>query len=90
MTRPQFESRISLGNILTILALIFSVAGSWAAMNERQKMADERQRVADARLQKLENRVQVVEIEAARTDERLIAILQSLARIEAKLQRTEQ
>ena len=35
MTKPQLENKMSIGNILNLLALVVAVAVGWGVMSER-------------------------------------------------------
>lgn len=72
-TKPHFDGTINLGHIISILAVVVSIAGGWYVFDHRLTSV-ERQ------LEKLST----VIIEAVRIDERLKNIDRRLDRLEAK------
>lgn len=100
MTGPKIENRLSVGNIINLVALVGAIAVGWGVMSERgeqtrEQMSDIRstlsQEVAvrrDAQAS-LEARIRALESSQARADERFNSVLQVLGRIEARLERIE-
>jgi hypothetical protein len=90
MARPEMTQTISLGNVLTIGALLASIGGGWVVMQERseanQLAIQQLESGQRARFAELELRVRALENQAARSDERFAAIMQTLARIERKIE----
>ena len=90
MTAPKLYNSISLGNLLTILAMAVAGLGGFFALDAR---SDENSRdiaeieavqsAADARIRGLEN-------SNIRSEERYTALISILSRIEARLQRMEE
>ena len=100
MTKPQIENKMSIGNILNLLALVVAVAVGWGVMRERGESTREhmtelretlRQEVSTRREGQvaLEARIRALESSQARADERFNSVLQVLGRIEARLERIE-
>ena len=100
MTKPQIENKMSIGNILNLLALVVAVAVGWGVMRERGESTREnmteiretlRQEVITRREGQgaLEARIRALESSQARADERFNSVLQVLGRIEARLERIE-
>ena len=100
MTKPQIENKMSIGNLLNLLALVVAVAVAWGVMSERgehtrTEMNDIketlRQEVSTRRDGQgaLEARIRALESSQARADERFNSVLQVLGRIEARLERIE-
>lgn len=100
MTGPKIENRLSVGNIINLVALVGAIAVGWGVMSERgeqtrEQMADIRatlsQEVATRRDNQgsLEARIRALESSQARADERFNSVLQVLGRIEARLERIE-
>lgn len=54
MTQLEFDKRLSLGNLLTIGAVLFAMAGAWFTMGEVQ-------RAQSRELTSLDNRVSILE-----------------------------
>jgi len=101
MTTPKLENKMSIGNILNLLALVVAVAVGWGVMRERGETTREnmtelrdtlRQEVSTRREGQgaLEARIRALESSQARADERFNSVLQVLGRIEARLERIEQ
>ena len=100
MTTPKLENKMSIGNILNLLALVVAVAVGWGVMSERGESTREnmtelrdtlRQEVTSRREGQgaLEARIRALESSQARADERFNSVLQVLGRIEARLERIE-
>lgn len=100
MNSPKIENRMSLGNLLNLLALVVAVAVGWGVMRERGESTREsmteiretlRQEVSTRREGQgaLEARIRALESSQARADERFNSVLQVLGRIEARLERIE-
>ena len=97
---PGMENRISTGNVLTIIAAFISAGIAWGAAQGEIKALNSRiaqiEAQADiARNERInaisaqESRLRSVETVAARDGARLDTIIQSLSRIEARLERAE-
>lgn len=100
MTKPQIENKMTIGNILNLLALVVAVAVGWGVMSERGESTRSeltdiketlRQEVSTRREGQgaLEARIRALESSQARADERFNSVLQVLGRIEARLERIE-
>lgn len=91
--RPRFESRVSLGNILTIGVLIASIAGGWYVMNERsqsnQIAINKMETEINTRFRALETRTRMIEVEQARSAEKFNSVMELLHKIDARLARIE-
>lgn len=57
MNMPQIENKITMGNILTIALLIFSIAVAWGAMQSQMAQAETQISDHEARLRVLEREV---------------------------------
>ena len=101
MTKPQIENKMSIGNILNLLALAVAVAVAWGVMSERgDSTRDHMTELRDTLRQEvmarrdgqaaLESRMRAVESNLARAEERNNAVLHVLGRIEARLERIEE
>ena len=97
---PKIENRMSLGNLLNLLALVVAVAVGWGVMRERGESTREsmteiretlRHEVSTRREGQgaLEARIRALESSQARADERFNSVLEVLGRIEARLERIE-
>lgn len=89
MTSPSFDTRISLGNVLTITTIILAAGVAWGAAQAEIRSLRSKVLEVEAAASSREVRLRAVEAGAARDGARMDAILQSLARIEARLDRTE-
>lgn len=89
MTRPTFTSSISLGNVLTIAALL--VAGVAAFVRVEGQTQENARVIADmqSEVAKHDDRIRAAELNAARGEERLASIHTILARIDGRLERIE-
>ena len=89
MTRPTFTSSISLGNVLTMAALM--VAGV-AAFARVESQTQENARAIEAVRSDValhDDRIRAAELGAARGEERLASIHTILTRIDGRLERIE-
>lgn len=97
---PAVDNRISTGNILTIAAAFLSAGIAWGTSQSDMRAIQSRidgieERVSQAAADRAnqfsaqETRLRTLEGTTARDGARLDAILQSLARIEARLDRAE-
>lgn len=100
MSGPKIENRLSLGNIINLLALIAAIAVGWGVMSERGDQTREQMNSVREILSKevnarrdsqaaLESRIRALESSQARADERFNSVLHVLGRIEARLERFE-
>ncbi|MFC3569208.1 hypothetical protein [Paracoccus simplex] len=85
MAGLQFDNRLSAGNILVVLGMVVGGATAWGHLNGRAdsmaaKLADHA-----ASLSAHEARIRAMETTTARQDERMVLILDSLRKIEARL-----
>ena len=90
MTTPTLTSQISLGNLLQMGVTLAALAFGWAMLDARSAT----NAVAIVKLQEennaFESRLRGLETQVARADERYVAILDMLARIDKRLERIEQ
>ena len=86
MTRPKIDPTISLGNVLTIGTLVFLAGIGWARLESSLSLVEERFALYDADAQDRETRIRVLEFDATRSNERQVAMLSTLIRIEARLE----
>ena len=93
----QFENKITLGNALTIAALIFGLGAGWVRIEEQQKALDTRiasvqeqvvtnRALSDARNSSSDGRLRALEVSQASTSADLRNILNVLNRIERQLE----
>ena len=89
MTRPTFTSSISLGNVLTIAALLVAGVAAFVRV-EGQTQENARAILAvQSEVAKHDDRIRAAELGAARGEERLASIHTILARIDGRLERIE-
>lgn len=100
MTGPQIDRKISLGNVINLVALLAAVAVAWGVMSERgEQTRNQLQDVRDTLRAEvasrrdgqaaLEARIRALESSQARADERFNSVLQVLGRIEARIERID-
>ncbi|MDX1819306.1 MAG: hypothetical protein R3197_00290 [Paracoccaceae bacterium] len=93
----QFENKITLGNALTIGALIFGLGAGWKALEAQQGAMDKRitsvqeqvvtnRALSDARNSSSDGRLRALEVSQASTSADLRNILNVLNRIERQLE----
>ena len=87
--KPAFTSSISLGNWITIIALVASAAVGWGVMKTDQ--ASNRLTVTriEAELADVKIRIRALENQDARTQERHDHLMSALASIDGRLERME-
>lgn len=78
-SKPRwFDTRFSIGNLITIAIMLFSIGAGWAALQSRLALQEERMSVgiaaATAERQRLENRVGRIEQDRSEIKDRLIRI----------------
>lgn len=87
MTAPSIDNRISLGNILVGIGMIVSIAVAWGTLSGRaDTLATDLSKLASEAASH-EARIRAIETTSARQDERMVLILDSLRKIEARLER---
>lgn len=89
MARPTFTTSISLGNVLTLVALM---AAGVAAFSTMQGQVNVNQKAIEAiKVEAIaaRSRLRAVELDTARSEERLTSIHSLLSRIDARLERIE-
>lgn len=82
MTRPFFESRVTLGNILTIIGMFIMAAGAYAEMSKRDALYEQRITSIESRLDKRDPDHDLL----ARIDEKVTSIQQQLRQKQGSLQ----
>lgn len=87
MSAPSIDNRISLGNLLVAGGMVVGISVAWGNLSGRAdnmaaKVADQAAATASH-----EARIRAIETTAARQDERMVLILDSLRKIEARLER---
>ncbi|MTH76302.1 hypothetical protein [Paracoccus aestuariivivens] len=86
MSMVQVDNRISTGNILVAGGMIVSIAVAWGNLSGRADNINERVVHNAASIAAAEARVRALETNNARQDERMILILDSLRKIEARIE----
>lgn len=84
---PSVDNRISMGNLIVLGGMLASVAVAWGAWTTNtsalmSKMSDQSAQIAAS-----EARIRALETATARQDERMVLILDSLRKIEARVER---
>lgn len=101
MTRPVYKPEISLGTLIQIAVILFTVGVAWSNVDGKTKAnaesilrVDAYQRETAARqdrdMQSAKLQIRSLETASARADERYDAIYNLLARIETRLERIEE
>ena len=92
MTAPKYESRVSLGNVLSIIGTILTAIAMlatmfiWGAKQDQRMVEGERRIEANARtIAATEVRLRVVENRGERQDVMLQQIIETLGEIKATL-----
>lgn len=88
-SKPTFTSSISLGNWITIGAIVATMAVGWGVMQEQNTANRLSVAEIDADLAAIRIRVGKLETEDARSQERYSALLNLLNRIDGRLARIE-
>lgn len=89
MTRPTFTSSISLGNVLTIAALLVAGVAAFVRVEGQTQQNARAITEIEASIATHADRLRTAELESARSEERLSSIHGLLARIDARLERIE-
>lgn len=85
MAGLQFDNRLSAGNILVVLGMVVGGATAWGHLNGRADSMTAKLADHAASLSAHEARIRAMETTTARQDERMVLILDSLRKIEARL-----
>ena len=85
----ELKNQISLGNIIQIGVMVIGVGLAWGVMSARSTQTEKDLSLAQSALTAIEVRVRNLEQSDARNDERLNTILDTLARIDKRLERME-
>lgn len=96
MSGPKFNGQISLGSLIQIALIIFAVIAGWfriesAVGANAVEIAHILEQTSEIQQEysSLQSRTRALENSFARADERVSIILATLARIEARLERSE-
>lgn len=87
--KPTFTSQISLGNWITIGAMIGTLAVGWGLLQAQQAANQLAIVKIETELASMEIRVRKLETEDARAQERISSMLTLLNRIDSRLERIE-
>lgn len=82
----EFESRISMGNLIVLAFAALALAVTWGGLNHRTDTLSRDVSTNKAAIASNESRVRVLEQSMARQDERLILILDGLRKIEKQIE----
>lgn len=95
MTRIAFENKISMGNVLTAIGLVLTIAFAWSDLQARQAALERRSVEIEAEADKMavkvdsnEGRVRVLEQAAATSTARYESLSQSMGEVKAELRQT--
>lgn len=83
---PAVDNRISVGNLLVAMGMIVSVAVAWGNLSGRADNTSAQVASNKAAIAANEARVRALETSSARQDERMVLILDSLRKIEGRLE----
>ena len=83
---PSIDNRISSGNLLVAGGMIVTIAVAWGNLSGRADNMNERIMSNSASIAATEARVRALETNNARQDERMILILDSLRKIESRIE----
>lgn len=83
----EFDRRISMGNVFTALSILGLGLMAYRDLTEQTALLAAQQEINTKAISSNEGRIRSVEYTTARQDERLILILDSLRKIEAKIDR---
>lgn len=89
MTRPTFTSSISLGNVLTIAALLIAGVAAFVRVEGQTQENARAIEMVRAEVSQHDDRIRSAELNAARSEERLTSIYTILARMDGRLERIE-
>jgi hypothetical protein len=84
---PYIRWDLSIGNILTMLAMGITAAIAWGSMNERSDATHKGIKELEMMQSASDTRIRALEMNQTRTDERLNSILQIVSRIETRLEK---
>lgn len=87
MKKPlfEFESRVSMGNLIVLAFAALALAVTWGGLNHRAETLAEEVASHKVSIASNEARVRALEQNMARQDERLILILDGLRKIETQI-----
>lgn len=83
----EFESRVSLGNLIVLAFAALALAVTWGGLNHRTDTLTRDVSANKALIAANDARVRTLEQSVARQDERLLLILESLRKIEKQLEK---
>ena len=89
MPEPKVRWDFSIGNLVNLAVLIVGIGVAWGVMSSRSESSQSALLKLNGNMVSIEERVRTLELNQTRSDERLSNILQSLARIESRLERFE-
>lgn len=85
----ELKNQISVGNVLQIGFMVVGIGLAWGAMSAKSAETEKDLASAQVALNSIEIRVRNLETSDARNDERLNTILDTLGRIDKRLERME-
>lgn len=93
MSPPQLTPSVSFGNILQIIAMLLAVGVGWGVMDSRTSALTERNEQLRVAVSQMDERIRTLERQQARTEasteQKFVAILEAVRRIEGRLDRAE-
>ncbi len=84
---PSVDNRISTGNLLLAGSMLVAVAVAWGNLSGRAETMSSKITEVTASAAANEARIRALETATARQDERMVLILDSLRKIESRLER---
>lgn len=89
----SFSNNISVGNVIQIIVMVAGLGLAWGTMDARSSTTEQSIRDARSMMDGLEVRLRTLETSSAaaeaKNEERFTAILTTLSRIDARLERME-
>lgn len=90
MTKTAFENKITMGNILSVVAMIAAVIAGYSRLQARQDQQAEAIAAVVAQVTSNEGRIRAVEQSSAVTTARYESLAQTMGEVKAELRQTNE
>lgn len=90
MTRTHFENKITMGNILTALAMLVAVVAAYSNLQAQQIQLAKEAEILTQRIDTGETRMRALEQASATTSVRFESLAQSMGEVKAEIRQTNE
>lgn len=90
MTSTHFENKITMGNVLTVVAMLVAVVAAYSNLQAKQVQFEKEAEVMGQRIDTGEARIRALEQASATASARFESLAQSMGEVKAEIRQTNE